>query len=116
MDANGKIVNGVLTDLKIDTSNLAPKSTISVTSTINLNSTAPVIMIRYAVRSIRSKTETYTKSFSTPIYDTQGNQHTMDQYMVKTGANTWNTYTLVDGRNPDATAAIQPLPPQSPRP
>ena len=27
VDANGKIINGVLTDLRIDTSNLAPKST-----------------------------------------------------------------------------------------
>jgi flagellar hook protein FlgE len=29
----------------------------------------------------------------------------MDQYMVKTGANTWKVYTLVDGRNPDATGS-----------
>jgi flagellar hook protein FlgE len=29
----------------------------------------------------------------------------MDQYMVKTASNTWKTYTLVDGRNPDATGS-----------
>ncbi|HEX4549853.1 flagellar hook protein FlgE [Pseudomonas sp.] len=106
VDSNGKIINGVLTDLKIDTSNLAPKSTSLVTSTINLNSTAPVIDDTVAAGKFDpSKTETYTKSFSTPIYDSQGNQHTMDQYMVKTGANTWKVYTLVDGRNPDATGS-----------
>lgn len=43
VDANGKVINGVLTDLKIDTSNLAPKPTSTVSSTINLDSTAPVI-------------------------------------------------------------------------
>ena len=43
VDANGKILNGVLTDLRIDTSNLAPKNTSTVSSTINLNSTAPII-------------------------------------------------------------------------
>jgi flagellar hook protein FlgE len=39
----------------------------------------------------------------------------MDQYMVKTGANTWDTYTLIDGRNPDGTSttgtgAVDPIP------
>jgi flagellar hook protein FlgE len=104
VDANGKIVNGVLTDLRIDTSNLAPKSTSSVSSIINLNSTSAVIDQTVAANKFDpSKTETFTKSFSTPIFDTQGNQHTMDQYMVKTGPNTWDTYTLIDGRNPDGS-------------
>ncbi|MBV4457178.1 flagellar hook protein FlgE [Pseudomonas sp. COR58] len=106
VDANGKIINGVLTDLKIDTSNLAPKSTSLVTSTINLNSTAPVIDDTVAAGKFDpTNTATYTKSFSTPVYDSQGNSHVMDQYMVKTGANTWKVYTLVDGRNPDATGS-----------
>jgi flagellar hook protein FlgE len=104
VDSSGKILNGVLTDLRIDTSNLAPKSTSNVSSTINLNSTSPVIDQTVAANKFDpSKTETFTKSFSTPIFDTQGNQHTMDQYMVKTGANTWDTYTLIDGRNPDGS-------------
>ena len=106
VDSNGKIINGVLTDLKIDTSNLAPKSSSLVTSTINLNSTAPVIDDTVAAGKFDpSKLETYTKSFTTPIYDSQGNKHDMDQYVVKTGANTWKVYTLVDGRNPDATGS-----------
>ncbi|MBP5950131.1 flagellar hook protein FlgE [Pseudomonas iridis] len=107
VDANGKVINGVLTDLKIDTSNLAPKSTSAVGSSINLNSSSPVIVDTGANAVIfdPSKVETYTKSFSTPIYDTQGNKHDMDQYVVKTGENTWKVYTLVDGRNPDATGS-----------
>lgn len=104
VDSNGKIVNGVLTDLKIDTSNLAPKSTSSVTSTINLNSSEKPID-QTAFPFDPAKLESYTKSFSTPIYDTQGNSHVMDQYMVKTSDNTWKVYTLVDGRNPDATGS-----------
>ncbi|WP_309674168.1 flagellar hook protein FlgE [Pseudomonas sp.] len=102
VDANGKILNGVLTDLRIDTSNLAPKNTSTVSSTINLNSTAPVID-QVATPFDPSKEASFTKQFSTPIYDTQGNSHIMDQYMVKTGANTWKTYTLIDGRNPNGT-------------
>ncbi|MGF0242283.1 flagellar hook protein FlgE [Rhodococcus sp. IEGM1300] len=109
VDANGKIQNGVLTDLRIDTSNLAPKTTTTVSSTINLNSSADPIDQAVATNKFDpTKSETFTKQFSTPIFDSQGNQHTMDQYMVKTGANTWDTYTLIDGRNPDGTAPTAP--------
>jgi flagellar hook protein FlgE len=101
VDANGKIQNGVLTDLRIDTSNLAPKTTTTVSSTINLNSTEPVIDPTLTFDP--TKTATFTKQFSTSIFDSQGNQHTMDQFMVKTDANTWKTYTLIDGRNPNGT-------------
>ncbi|MBV7554717.1 flagellar hook protein FlgE [Pseudomonas sp. PDM28] len=113
VDANGKILNGVLTDLRIDTSNLAPKATNTVSSTINLNSTAPVIDQTVATNKFDpSKPATYTKQFTTPVFDTQGNQHPMDQYMVKTGPNTWDTYTLIDGRNPDGSdpAVTAPIP------
>ncbi|MCE0461787.1 MULTISPECIES: flagellar hook protein FlgE [Pseudomonas] len=111
VDANGKIQNGILTDLRIDTSNLPPTATSLVSSTINLNSTATPITAAFNP----TDTATYTKQFSTPIYDTQGNQHAMDQYMVKTGSNTWNVYTLIDGRNlngsvPTTTGATAPVP------
>jgi len=107
VDANGKIINGVLTDLKIDTSNLAPKTTSLVSSTINLNSTSLPVdnTVATGVPFDPTKTASYTKSFTTPIYDSQGNMHPMDQYFVKTGSNTWKVYTLVDGRNPDATGS-----------
>ncbi|WP_415757505.1 flagellar hook protein FlgE [Pseudomonas sp. LT1P18] len=105
VDANGKILNGVLTDLRIDTSNLAPKNTSTVSSTINLNSTAPIIN-QTTNPFDPSKEASFTKQFSTPIYDTQGNKHIMDQYMVKTGDNTWKTYTLIEGRNPDGSDPI----------
>ena len=114
VDANGKVINGVLTDLRIDTSNLAPKASSTVESTINLNSTSEVI--DQTVNAFDpNETASYSKKFSTTIYDTQGNAHPMDQYMVKTGSNTWETYTLIDGRNPDGTAvtganAVAPVP------
>ncbi|MDO7897795.1 flagellar hook protein FlgE [Pseudomonas citrulli] len=111
VDANGKIQNGILTDLRIDTSNLPPQATSLVSSTINLNSTAPAITAAFNP----SDTATFTKQFTTPVYDTQGNQHSMDQYMVKTAGNTWNVYTLIDGRNlngslPTTTGATAPVP------
>ena len=111
VDANGKIQNGILTDLRIDTSNLPPTATSLVSSTINLNSTATPITAAFNPND----TATFTKQFTTPVYDTQGNQHSMDQYMVKTSGNTWNVYTLIDGRNldgslPTTTGATAPIP------
>jgi len=102
VDANGNIVNGVLTDLRIDTSNLAPKATGSVTSEINLNSSSDAID-QSKIPFDPNESTSYTKKFSTMVYDTQGNSHPMDQYMVKTGGNSWSVYTLIDGRNPDGS-------------
>ncbi|MBW0235121.1 MULTISPECIES: flagellar hook protein FlgE [Pseudomonas] len=102
VDADGKIVTGKLTDLRIDTSNLAPKASSSVDSTINLNSNAEVI--DQTLNPFNpSELSSYSKKFNTIVYDTQGNPHPMDQYMVKTDSNTWKTYTLIDGRNPDGS-------------
>ncbi|MCP2073999.1 UNVERIFIED_ORG: flagellar hook protein FlgE [Pseudomonas lini] len=111
VDANGNILNGILTDLRIDTSNLPPTATSVVSSTINLNSTALPITAAFNP----TDTATFTKQFTTPVYDTQGNQHSMDQYMVKTAGNTWNVYTLIDGRNlngslPTTTGVTAPVP------
>lgn len=100
-DANGNIIPGVLTNLRIDTSNLSPQTTTQIGSTINLDSKSAVISVPFDPAT----TSTYTKPFSTTIYDTQGNSHSLDQYVVKTGSNTWNVYSLVDGRNPNGTAA-----------
>ncbi len=90
VDADGKIVTGKLTDLRIDTSNLAPKASSSVDSTINLNSNAEVI--DQTLNPFNpSELSSYSKKFNTIVYDTQGNPHPMDQYMVKTDSNTWKT-------------------------
>ncbi|WP_077047983.1 flagellar hook protein FlgE [Pseudomonas sp. KK4] len=114
VDANGKIINGVLTDLRIDTSNLAPKTTTTVSSTINLDSKSDVIDTVANPFDPSKPGTAFNKQFSTQIFDTQGNTHQMDQYMVKTGANTWDVYTLIDGRNPNGSdpmnAASRPVP------
>ena len=97
VDSNGKIINGVLTDLKIDTSSLKPNPTTKVDQTMNLNSaeTNPTV-----ATFSPTDTNSYNKTISTKVYDSQGNEHTMDQYYVKTGTNAWRVYTYMDGRTP----------------
>jgi flagellar hook protein FlgE len=106
VDANGVVVKGVSANLRVDSSNLAPNPTSSITIASNLNSTSPVIPAAPAFDP--ANTATYSSTYSTPIYDTQGNQHSLDQYFSKTGTNTWTMYTLVDGRNIANPASTTP--------
>ncbi|WP_166218953.1 flagellar hook protein FlgE [Pseudomonas atagonensis] len=101
VDANGKIMTGVLTDLKIDTSALKPNATTKIDQTMNVNSqdTTPTVTT-FSPTDLNS----YNKLISTPVYDTQGNEHRMDQYYVKTGTNAWRVYTYMDGRTPSDPA------------
>lgn len=105
-DDNGKVINGIMTPLKVDTSALAPKATASVNETLNLNSSA-------AIPSIKpfdaTDTESYNYTFSTDIFDSQGNSHTMSQYFVKDDTNAWSMYTTIDGVNPANPATTTPF-------
>lgn len=112
-DENGKILTSSLTDLKIDTLSQPPKATSLVTQGINLNSEATPIALPTATPPgptfVPTDETTYTKKFSTEIYDTQGNKHTLEQYYRKTDQNTWTMYSLIDGRNPQNPASTTPL-------
>ncbi|MCO8311388.1 flagellar hook protein FlgE [Pseudomonas mandelii] len=106
VDANGKIINGVLTDLKIDTTALKPNPTTKVDQTMNLNSSE--VLPTVATFS-PTDTNSYNKTISTKVYDSQGNEHTMDQYYVKTGTNAWRVHTYMDGRSPANPATTPPV-------
>ncbi len=101
-DADGNITKGGLVDLQLNLGNLAPKASSKVDSTSNLNSSETAINQTNKPFD-PTDTSTFTTQYSTSLYDTQGNSHTMVQYMVKTDSNEWKSYTLIDGRNPDGT-------------
>ncbi|SDJ24149.1 flagellar hook protein FlgE [Pseudomonas abietaniphila] len=96
VDANGNVKTGVLTNLKVDTSNMPPKATSEITISSNLNSATE---INTAAAFDPAKVETYDLTYSTKIYDSQGNEHQLNQYFRKTGLNTWDMYTQIDGRS-----------------
>lgn len=106
-DSSGKLTSGILSNLQIDTSNLDPKATTSVSETVNLNSSAttPTVSPFSA-----SDTSSYNYSFNTDVYDGQGNAHQLNQYFVKDAtANSWTMYTTVDGVNPSDPTSTTPL-------
>ncbi|SDI27186.1 flagellar hook protein FlgE [Pseudomonas flavescens] len=106
IDANGAIVNGVVSDLMVDTANQLPNATTSITQKVALNSTVSTPTTSPFDASIATS---YNWSTSVDIYDSQGNSHTMSQYFVKSGtdSNTWTMYVTIDGRNPnDPTSTV----------
>ncbi|MCE1115788.1 MULTISPECIES: flagellar hook protein FlgE [Pseudomonas] len=107
VDGNGKVVKGILTDLKIDTSNLSPNPTGRVSETVNLNSSATQPTVSpFDPANVNS----YNYTFNTDVYDSQGNAHQLNQYFVKdTGTNSWTMYTTIDGRNPADPTLTTPL-------
>ena len=106
VDANGNVVVGALSNLKVDSSNLEPKTTTSITNKANFNSSEAIPAV---TTFSPTDTKSYNVKYSTPMYHTQGNAHTLDQYFVKTDTNKWTMYSLVDGRNiTDPTTAVNP--------
>jgi len=104
---DGKIIQGVLTNLQIDTSNLTPKPTSLITEKINLNSAATSPSI---TPFDPTNASSYNFTFNTPVYDSQGNEHQMNQYFIKDDTtNTWSMHTTIDGRNPADPASTTPL-------
>lgn len=105
IDGEGNIATGVSSNLRVDSSNLAPKSTSLITIASNLNSSSTVPTVTTFDPSDASS---YNTTYSTSIFDSQGNEHTLSQYFAKTDTNSWTMYSLIDGRSistPTSTTA-----------
>lgn len=107
VDANGNLETGVLSNLKIDTSNLSPKATSTMSETLNLNSSATTPTV---TPFTSSDVNSYNFTYNTEIFDSQGNSHQLNQYFVKNDTtNSWDMYTTIDGRNPTDPTSATPL-------
>ncbi len=112
VDANGNLINGVQTDLQVQTDSQEPKPTSAITQNFNLNSTS----LRPANAATFNPNDplSYNSSTSVNIYDSQGNSHVLTQYFVKNAApatNQWTMHVLIDGVNPAAPTSTIPAPP-----
>ncbi|MCC7598078.1 flagellar hook protein FlgE [Janthinobacterium sp. FW305-129] len=93
-DANGKIVAGAVVPLQIDQSDMKPQATTKVDTQVNLNSnTAMPTTVPFKL----TDDTTYSKQFPVEVFDSLGNSHIMSNFYVKTGTNTWDVYSAVDG-------------------
>lgn len=58
------------------------------------------VMARLVTPFDPADSNSYSETFSSDIYDGQGNKHRLSQYYVKDGNNSWSLHMLVNGRNP----------------
>jgi flagellar hook protein FlgE len=90
---SSQAIAGSLTDVKIDTSIAAAKTTSKVEITVNLNSQASSVAAAFTVDAngdgIPNDPANYNYSNTTTMYDSQGGGHEVTSYYTKTAANTW---------------------------
>ncbi len=101
VDANNNLQTGVISDIVVNTAGLPAKATSGIEFAANLDASAEVIDSA-AVPFDPSNTDSFTNSYTTLVYDSLGNSHTVAQYFVKTGENTWDVHTVANGNTTEA--------------
>lgn len=105
VDANGKLQVGSVSNLTISSGSIPAKATDSLDFTANLNANAKVpVTTPFDPKNSTSFNDTYT----TQVYDSLGREHTVNQYFVKTGDNSWKVhYYMDDTEIPNSSQAIE---------
>lgn len=93
VDANGVLQVGNVGNLSISSGAIPAKATGSLDFTANLDANAEVPK----TTTFDPKDSTsYNNTYTTQVYDSLGREHTLSQYFVKTGDNTWTSYYYMD--------------------
>lgn len=111
--ASGVLNTGLTSNLTINSVNLPPKSTSTVGTVLNLNSTSAVLP---SGSFDNTNPSTFNYSSSVTIYDSLGNSHALQTYYVNQGVvapsneNTWDVFATADGKPVGYTAPATPVP------
>ncbi|MGE0801876.1 MAG: flagellar hook protein FlgE [Lautropia sp.] len=93
VDQNGVVNNGVPQDLRLDTSDIPPRTTSAARVTINLDARTAVPTTPFDVTDGSS----YNGGSSVSVYDSLGREHALAMYFRKTGDNSWEVHATSDG-------------------
>lgn len=100
VNATGKIQQGNVGDLQVQTASLAAKATTNVGLVSNLDARVDPIAVAFDPKDIN----TYHSIGTTSVYDSLGTEHVVTQYYVKTAPNEWTVNYTLDGTPlPDKT-------------
>src|SRR5690554_5908177 len=100
-NANGGIDTGAPTDLQISANKLPPQASNSLEFVANFKADAAIPTAAFDPTDSNS----YNFSYSSNLYDSQGVEHTLTQYLIKTADNEWTAYYQIDGQNVQLTDA-----------
>lgn len=114
---NGQILSGALSDLRIQTQDIAPSETNEVDWTVNLDSRRPVPATPFSTAAPDPDPASYNWSTAATTYDSLGNPHVLVSYYVKVAPsappaapnnpNTWRVYTQLDDQNPQLLGSVE---------
>jgi flagellar hook protein FlgE len=106
VDDSGTLQTGTVTDIQIKTGNIPAQATDSMTFTANFDASDEIIdrdgdpSAPPPVDEVKfdpNNSDTYTDSYTTTVYDSLGNEHSVSQYFTKTADNTWEVQYTFDG-------------------
>lgn len=95
-DVNGVLATGAPTPLSINNADLAPNITSEVNAVLNLNSGSTPIDGVATPFNLNDPT-TYHNSTAVSVYDSLGNDQTLQLFYVRRPAGTWDVYAASDG-------------------
>ncbi|HDM8202860.1 TPA: flagellar basal body protein FlgE [Vibrio harveyi] len=96
VDNNNNLQTGSIGDIKVSTSSLSAKATSSLEFVANFDASATKIdQAVYPFNS--SDPKSFNSSYTTKVFDSLGNSHTVTQYFTKTSDNEWQVNVEVDG-------------------
>jgi flagellar hook protein FlgE len=94
VDAAGNLQVGAMGDLQLQNANLPARATDSLKFVMNLDSNQSVPT---AAPFDPADVNTYNATYTTKVFDSQGKEHTLTQYFVKTADNSWEAHYYADG-------------------
>ena len=97
VDDSGTLQTGTVTDIQIKTGNIPAQASSSLTFTANFDASDAAID-RTTVPFDATNSSSYTDSYTTTVYDSLGNEHSVCQYFTKTSDNTWEVQYTFDGQ------------------
>ncbi|WP_045370800.1 flagellar hook protein FlgE [Vibrio campbellii] len=96
VDNNANLQTGSVGDIKVSTSSLNAKATDNLDFVANFDASATAVdQSVYPFDS--SDPNSFNSSYTTKVYDSLGNSHTVTQYFTKTSDNEWQVNVEVDG-------------------
>lgn len=103
VDANNNLQVGTISNLALQNANLPARATDSLAFVMNLdaNETVPVL-----APFDPANADTFNSTYTSKMFDSQGKEHTLTQYFVKTADNNWNAHYYADGVSLGAPQAL----------
>ncbi len=98
-DANGNLLTGSVGDISVDTASVAAQATTRVDFAANFDAGSKVIEDEDGnlIEFDPEDSDSFNSSYTTTVYDSLGNEHTLTQYFVKTGENEWTVHYAMNG-------------------